>query len=262
MSERLWTAAERYEPYMGRWSRLLAARFVPWVDGVQGGAWLDVGCGTGALTAAVLADRAPRRVTGVDPSHAFVAHARAGNPDGRAGFAVANAMALPLRDGRFDRVVAGLVLNFTPDPRQAVAEMRRVTRPGGTVGAYVWDYAGRMQLIRTFFDAAIALDSAAAELDEGRRFPICQPGPLAGLFEAAGLSDVEVEGIEVPTVFADLDDYWNPFLGGGAPAPAYLASLTEDARVRLRERLRATLPTAADGSIPLVARAWAVRGRV
>jgi hypothetical protein len=138
--------------------------------------------------------------------------------------------------------------------------MARAAAPGGVVGAYVWDYSGKMELIRYFFDAAAALDPAAAELDEGPRFPLCHPGALAALFEASGLEAVETRPIEIATVFRDFDDYWQPFLGGQGPAPSYAVSLSEERRAALRERLRAALPVAPDGSIPLVARAWAVRG--
>jgi hypothetical protein len=128
------------------------------------------------------------------------------------------------------------------------------------VAAYVWDYAGRMELIRQFWDAAAALDPAAAGLDEGRRFPLCRPGPLAALFAGAGLAGVATRPIDVPTRFADFDDYWSPFLGGQGPAPGYAMSLDPQRRSALREALRARLPAAADGSIALTARAWAVKG--
>ena len=121
--------------------------------------------------------------------------------------------------------------------------------------------ADRMQLMRHFWDAAVALDPEAGDLDEGRRFPICRPEALERLFAGAGLEDVAVRPIDVPTVFRDFDDYWSPFLGGQAPAPSYAMSLPEERRGALRERIRAGLPTADDGSIRLIARAWAVRGR-
>jgi hypothetical protein len=117
-----------------------------------------------------------------------------------------------------------------------------------------------MDLIRAFFDAAIAEDPAAIDADEGRRFPICRPDALTATFRDAGLAEVDVRAIDVPTVFADFDDYWTPFLSGIGPAPGYAMRLSEERRAALRERLRATLPTAADGSIALIARAWAVRG--
>jgi hypothetical protein len=139
--------------------------------------------------------------------------------------------------------------------------MRRAARKGAKVAAYVWDYAQGMQMMRRFWDAAAALDPAGAGgKDEALRFQLCRPDPLRMLFEEAGLRRVEVSAIEVPTVFRDFDDYWAPFLGGQAPAPAYCMSLAEDRRAALRERLRATLPAEPDGSIHLSARAWAVQG--
>jgi SAM-dependent methyltransferase len=147
-----------------------------------------------------------------------------------------------------------------PQPERVVAEMARAVRPGGAVAAYVWDYAGNMQLMRHFWNAAAALDPAAAQLDEGRRFPICHPDRLAELFRGAGLKGVAARPIDIPTDFRAFDDYWQPFLGGQGPAPSYAMSLSEERRAALRERLRGALPTAIDGSIPLVARAWAVRG--
>jgi SAM-dependent methyltransferase len=256
----VWAAGDAYEPFIGRWSRPVARELVAWLGVGGGGAWLDVGCGTGALSQAVLDMADPAAVVCLDPSVGFVAYARAQLADRRARFVAADARRLPLADGRFDAVVSGLVLNFVPDPVRAVREMARVTRPGGRVVAYVWDYAGRMQLIRRFWDAAAATDPAAVELDEGRRFAVCRPEPLARLFRDAGLAEVGVRPIEVPTRFRDFDDYWTPFLGGQGPAPGYLTSLDEPRRAALREELRRRLPVAADGSIPLVARAWAVGG--
>jgi SAM-dependent methyltransferase len=196
----------------------------------------------------------------VDRSEGFAAFARARLPADRCRVLVGDAAALPVPDGAFDVVVSGLMLNFLPEPSRGVAEMARAARPGGWVAAYVWDYADGMQMLRSFWDAAVALDPAARELDGGRRFPICAPMPLAALMREA-LAGVEVRPIDVPAVFRDLDDLWTPFLGGQGPAPSYVASLDEEARGALRERLRATLPAEADGSIALTARAWAARGR-
>jgi len=256
----VWAVGSSYEAYVGRWSRLVARELIAWLEVAGGGAWLDVGCGTGALSQTVLGAADPAQVVGLDPSAGFVAHTRERLAGPRARFVVADARALPLAAGRFDATVSGLVLNFVPDPGTAVREMARVTRAGGRVAAYVWDYAGRMEPMRRFWDAAAALDPAAAALDEGRRFPICRPEPLAGLFRDAGLAEVEVRPIEVPTRFRDFNDYWTPFLGGQGPAPAYTVALDEPRRAALREELRARLPVAPDGSIPLVARAWAARG--
>jgi len=195
----------------------------------------------------------------VDASAGYVAYAREQVTDARARFAVADARDLRLDGGAFDVVVSGLVLNFVPEAERAVREWARVARAGGRVAAYVWDYAGEMQLMRHFWDAAVALDPGALELDEGRRFPICRPEPLAELWRGSGLGEVEVRAIDVPTRFRDFDDYWSPFLGGQAPAPGYAMSLSGEARDALRDRIRAGLPVSGDGSIELMARAWAVR---
>jgi SAM-dependent methyltransferase len=223
---------------------------------------MEVGCGTGALTETVLATADPVSVLAVDRSPGYLGYARRRLAGGRVGLGVADARWLPAMDGSVDCIVSGLVLNFVHDPARAVAEMTRVCRPGGVVAAYVWDYAEGMQPIRLFWDAAVAIEPAAAELDEGRRFPLCQPDRLAELFAAAGLTRVESTAIAVPTRFRDFDDYWTPFLGGQGPAPGYCAGLSADAKLRLRDRLQSTLPSAGDGSIPLSARAWAVRGTV
>lgn len=256
-----WAAGKLYEPYVGRWSRLVAKDFLAWLKAPPDLDWLDVGCGTGALTEAILKEARPRSVKGIDPSAGFVEHAKAHVADRRAAFEIGDAQSLPVQTAQFDAAVAGLVLNFVPKTLQAVREMARAVRPGGLVAAYVWDYAGKMELMRYFWDAAVALDRAAFELDEGRRFPLCQPDPLTDLFRQAELADVQVRPIDVPTRFRDFDDYWTPFLGGQAPAPGYAMSLSEERRGALRDRIRSKLPIASDGSIDLVARAWAIRGR-
>jgi SAM-dependent methyltransferase len=260
MPAEVWENAESLERYVGRWSRLVAREFVAWLQVPPGSRWLDVGCGSGALTETVLAEAEPESIDGVDTSEAFVAYAASRVTDPRASFAVADAQALDRPDAAYDAVASSLVLNFLPDPARGAAEMRRVARPGGVVAGYVWDYAGEMQLMRRFWDAAAELDPAAADLDEGRRMAGCNPADLEALFAGAGLEEVETRAIDVPTVFADFDDYWSPFEGGQGPAPGYCVSLPPDRRAALRERLRETLPAASDGSISLVARAWAVRG--
>lgn len=255
-----WEVGLAYEPYVGRWSRLVASEFLKWLAVPSRRRWLDVGCGTGALTQTILQTADPRAVTGVDRSEGFMSAARAQVHDARADFKVGDAQHLPVDTAAFDVAVSGLVLNFLPQPEQAVSEMARAVPPGGIVAAYLWDYAGKMQLLRHFWNAAVALDPAAFELDEGRRFPLCQPKPLSDLFKSVALAEVEVRAIDIATDFRDFDDYWSPFLGGQGPAPTYAMSLSEERRTALRARLRAALPVAVDGSIPLVARAWAVRG--
>jgi SAM-dependent methyltransferase len=254
-----WDSGSPYEQYVGRWSRRVAPAFLAWLGLPDGLRWLDVGCGTGALCAAVLDGCSPSTVIGVEPSAGFLAIARHGFGD-RVDLRTGSAGALPLPDGSVDVVVSGLVLNFIPDLSAAFAEMTRVAVAGGTIGAYVWDYAGGMELMRCFWDAAVELDRDAARLDEGIRFPLCTPDGLHAQFAAANFGDIGVTAIDIPTPFPSFEDYWKPFLGGQGPAPAYAMSLDESARLRLRERIRDRLPTQADGSIALTARAWAVRG--
>jgi SAM-dependent methyltransferase len=203
----------------------------------------------------------PSLVVGVEPSEGFLTTARE-NLAGRAVFHRGSATAIPLEDSSVDATVSALVLNFVTDQPAALVEMARVTANGGTIGAYVWDYAGRMEPIRIFWDAAIELNPDAARLDEGVRFPLCRPEALRTLFVSAGLSEIEATAIDIPARFASFEDYWQPFLGGQGPAPTYAMSLDEAARARLRARLRERIPAGADGSISLTARAWAVRAAV
>jgi SAM-dependent methyltransferase len=256
-----WSSGDSYELYVGRWSRALAPRFLDWARLPAGAAVLDVGSGTGALSEAVVKHGA-RRLVGIDSSAAYVDHAAAQVPRGSADvrFECGDAQNLPFADETFDAVVSGIALNFIPNPARAAREMRRVVKPGGLVALYVWDYAGRMELMRYFWDAAVTLDAAhAAPLDEGVRFPICNRGALTKLFLDAGFGKVETGYIDQPTIFRDFDDYWTPFLGGQAPAPGYCMSLSENQRAALRDLIRARLPVSPDGSIALIARAWTLR---
>ena len=255
-----WVTGDAYEAYMGRWSRLLARVFVEWLHPKPSANWLEVGCGTGALTSAICELCEPASVVACDPSEPFIEHARSNLSDSRASFRVAGAEALPRRDGGFDAVVSGLVLNFLPDAGEALSSIRERLRRGGTVAAYVWDYAEGMEFLRFFWEEAVASDPRAAALDEGRRFPLCRTPALAALFRAAGLAQVETHSLEIPTHFATFDDYWTPFLGGTGPAPSYVASLNPTSRESLKERLRGRLHAGSDGRIQLRARAWAVRG--
>jgi SAM-dependent methyltransferase len=256
-----WTAADAYESYMGRWSRPLARAFVGWLAAPPGGHWLDVGCGTGALTEAICELADPASVAACDPSRSFVDHARKAIQDGRVSFVVAGAEDLAQRTEAFDWIVSGLVLNFVADPARAIGLMSQRLRPGGVVAACVWDYGDGIEFLRRFWDEAVELDSRAADLDEGRRFPLCQPEALRSLFAGAGLQHVAGHVLEIPTRFRDFEDFWTPFLRGTGPAPSYAASLSGAGRDLLRDRLRGRLKLEADGNIRLQARAWAVRGQ-
>lgn len=255
----VWNSSDDYNRYVGRWSRIVAQKFFGWLAVPPESNWLDVGCGTGMLSRLILETQSPKSLHGVDSSPDYVAYARAQNPDERADFIVGNAMDLPSNDDTYDAAVAGLVLNFTPDPATAISQMARVTRRGGTVAAYVWDYAGDMQMMRFYWDAVVALSDEGSAVDEGLRFPYCNPPGLTALFQGAGLTNVETTAIDVPTVFRDFDDYWSPFLGGQGAAPAHAMRQDEQTRTALREHIRSKLPFESDGSIHLIARAWAVQ---
>jgi len=257
-----WTAPEAYEWRAGRWSRLVGHEFIAWLALREDLAWLDVGCGTGILTQVILERCAPRRVAGIDPDKQSLSRACEQVRDPRAEFHCGHAEQLPFANGEFDAATSGLVLNMLDDPPTAVAEMKRVLRPGGTLACYVWDFGGEMQMMRRFWDAAIALDSGAQEKDQATRFPNCNPEFLSRLFRDAGLGAVETRGIVVPTVFADFEDYWAPMVRGDGTIPNYCASLSNQQLARLRQRLESSLARAPDGKIHLTARAWAVCGTV
>jgi SAM-dependent methyltransferase len=257
----VWERGDPYEQYVGRWSRQVAPLFLNWLGVSPDRRWLDIGCGTGAICAAILDACSPLSVVGVEPSDGFLESARR-QLEGRVRFYRGDATAIPLEDSSVDVVVSGLVLNFVPDQAAALAEMARVTSTGGIIAAYVWDYAEKMELMRYFWDAAIQLDPSIAHLDEGLRFPICNPEALVKLFAAAKLEHIEVRAIEIPTPFASFEEYWSPFLGGQGPAPVYAMSLEESARLRLRESLRERIPVLVDGSILMIARVWAIQARV
>ena len=256
-----WSDGLSYELYVGRWSREVAKEFIGWLSLPTGQRWLDIGCGTGALSESILQRASPKSVTGIDVSEHYIGFARRNSHEPNATFHVGSVDVLPFSGEAFDAVVSGLALNFLPHPDKAVSEMRRVIVPGGTVAAYVWDYAGEIEFMRYFWDAAVALDPRAEMLDEGRRFPLCEPAALARLFSGAGLQGVDTRSIDVKTVFRDFEDFWSPFLGGQGPAPGYVMSLSPEKRNALREELLGQLPINEDGSIQLIARAWAVRGK-
>jgi ubiquinone/menaquinone biosynthesis C-methylase UbiE len=255
-----WQAGDSYEGYMGRWSRQVAPRFLDWLGVPNGLDWLEVGCGSGALSAAILDRCNPGTLVSIEPSEGFVSTARANVPDERAEFRVGDAQALPLETASRDVIASALVLNFVPDKEMALAEMKRVVRPGGMIGFYVWDYpGGGVEFMRAFWNAATALDPSALSLTEDSRFPFCTPESLTDLVKSAGLSSVDCTPIEVPTVFRDFEDYWHPFTMGAGPAPGYCVNLDPEARQRLKEKLNDDLPRSEDGSIAFKARAWAIK---
>jgi SAM-dependent methyltransferase len=251
-----------YERFMGRWSRQLAPLLVKFVGVREGDAVLDIGSGTGALTAAIAQAVPSARIVGVDPAAAYVAYAQARVTGGTVRFVVGDAQQLQLPDRSFDRVVSLLVMNFIPDPAKALREMIRVSRPGAIVAAAVWDYGNGMQMLRRFWDEAVARDPTIAARDE-HNMPLCRPGELAEMWRAQGLLQVEEQPLVIQTRFASFDDYWMPFLGGQGPAGTYAVKLPEAQRGVLRAGLRQRLlGNGEDRAINLEARAWAVKGVV
>lgn len=257
-----WQAGDSYEVFMGRWSRRIAPLFLDFIALPAGLDWLEVGCGTGALSAAIISRCNPKSLVAVDPSEGFLAKARTDVTDPRAEFRKGDAQELAIETASRDAAVSALTLNFVPDRAKALSEMKRVVRPGGAVAFYVWDYpGGGLEFLRNFWTDAAALDPKGVELAEARRFPFCTPDGLTVLAREAGLANITCEALDTPTVFSDFDDYWRPFTMGAGPAPGYVASLAQEARERLKDRLEASLPREADGSIALKARAWAVKAK-
>jgi SAM-dependent methyltransferase len=245
-----------YDRFMGRYSTKLA---VPLADAAgigPGQTVLDVGCGPGALAAELVRRVGAEHVSAVDPAPQFVEAVRGRLPgvDARVG----RAEELPFPDGRFDAALAQLVLHFVSDAEATAREMRRVVRPGGVVAACVWDFGGGMQMLRLFWDAALALDPAAP--DEEHTRPFGRDGEIAGLFERAGLEDVERGSLEVEASYEDFDDFWTPFLSTTGPAGAYAGALDDGHRARLHDELR-TRVGSPEGPFTLKAKAWYGKGR-
>ena len=258
----IFAESDAYERFMGRWSRQLAPLLIRHAEVANGDSVLDIGSGTGALSVALIDAFPSVRVTGVDPSGAYVRAAQARASSERARFLVGDAQSLDLPNQTFARTLSLLVMNFIPDSTKALREMVRVTRTGGVVAAAVWDYGDGMEMLRVFWDEAVALDPAIAARDE-RNMPLCRSGELAALWRANGLQQVDERPIVIPLAFTSFDDYWQPFLGGQGPAGAYTASLSREARAALEARLRKRLlGERKDGPFTLQARAWAVTGVV
>jgi SAM-dependent methyltransferase len=257
----MFSAAESYESYMGRWSRLLAPKFIAFTGVAEGDRVLDVGTGTGSLASSLGEALRSVDVVAIDPSEGFIGFAQKSSKSARIQFERGDAQALRFPDASFDAAMALLVLNFIPDERKALAEMRRVTRPQGRIGACVWDYGAGMQSLRIFWDEVVAMDPAMAPKDE-RHMKLSREGELAALWKSAGLVEVEEKPLTIEQAFASFDDYWGPFLKGAGPGGAYVASLPEALRAELGARLkRRVLGHRKDGPFVLSASAWSVKGR-
>lgn len=256
-----WREGQSYDLYMGRWSALIAERFLPWLDPPAEADWVEVGCGTGALSRAVLQQARPRSLLGLDRSEDFIAVARDQTDDPRARFDIGDALDLPLPDGSVDVATSALMLNFLPDMAQGLREMQRVLRRGGLLCFYVWDYpGGGMGLIDRFWRTAEKVFPTAAELNESRRFPRCTEAGLRRLCAEVGLPDCSVTAIERSSEFPDFESFWHPFTLRAGPAPGYVASLSPKDLGLLREALAQDVGP--ERPITLPARVWAVRARL
>lgn len=254
-----WSSGDPYEYFMGRWSKRMAPVFLQWLNFPYHSRWLDLGCGTGALSEAITTAARPEHLYCIDPSAEFLAKAKERHLQ-NASFLIGSASHIPIPDATVDIVVSGLALNFFPDLPAAFSEIKRVLKPDGTIAAYVWDYAGKMEFLRVFWDAAQAIDTAAYQLDEGNRFAICNTESLQEAFSTAGFSNIKSSCLDVDTAFKNFADYWDPFLGGQGPAPTYLASLSAVKQEQLKAAIQQQLPVNADGTIQLKARAIAIQG--
>jgi SAM-dependent methyltransferase len=255
-----WKNAIAYEKLMGRWSTLVAQIFLSWLAIPPARIWLDVGCGTGSLTKLILETYHPKEIISIDASSDFISYAQRSIINSSVRFKVGLAQSLDVDSNTIDAVVSGLVLNLVPEPKVAILEMLRVTKPGGKIGAFLWDYAEGMQMWRYFWDAAIELDDKAKEFDPRIRFPLCQEGQLESLFRELGLKQVEATAIEIKTVFQNFEDYWQPLLGSVGSVASYMMNLNQKNKQMLEDKLRKSLPINDNGSISLTARAWAVKG--
>ena len=255
-----WASGNLYHAYMGQWSELIAEQFIAWLQSADNLTWLDVGCGPGALTRMILANGSPKSIIGIDPSQDFLDEAQRSIQAQTVAFKQGSGTDLQFENNQFDRVVSALALNFMPDPQQAVTEMTRVAKSKGVIALYVWDYAGKMEWLKYFWDVAILLDADANAYDEGQRFPICHPDRLNELFTIAELQNIETHAVDVPARFDNFEEYWNLFQIGSFPAPAYLKALPENKQLQLKDKLRDTVPTQPDETIELITRAWAIRG--
>jgi SAM-dependent methyltransferase len=252
-----------YEVWLGRWANRLARAFLDFVDFPETGELLDVGCGTGALTLAMVERWPERGIIGVDVAAPFIAYAQSRRVGDRPIFEVGDACALKYQDRRFAGVTAHLVFLFIPKPEIALHEMRRVTCSGGTVAAVVWDSRGGLVFQRMLWDTAVAIDpNARVARDSLFANPVAIPGGLAGFFREAGLAAVEEQSLTIRMDYANFEDYWQPFLGGQGPVGAYFTNLTPDLKVRIKEAVRdAYCSGSPDGPRSLTASAWAVQGK-
>jgi SAM-dependent methyltransferase len=251
--------AAAYEAFMARWSRAAGEVFLEWLAPPKHASWLDVGCGTGVFTQLIFDAASPASVAAIDPTRVQIEYARRQPVGRRADFRVADAQALPFADRTFDAVVAALAINFIADRPRAIAEMRRVARPGGVVAGYVWDFEGERSpgsLLRA------GLEATGVEVPDLPGVADCAVPALQSLFEGAGLARIASRTIDVTLSFSGFDDLWRDLRPNFGPRGKIVASLSEAQRTRLIDNLRASLPAGPDGSVSCSARAHAIKARI
>ena len=259
----IWKNGEAYENFMGQWSRIVGKQFLEWLQPTEGARWLEVGCGTGAFTQVILDQGAPGEVVGVDPAEAQLAFAKEKVADSKVVFRTGDALGLPFDDSEFDLAVSALVLNFVPDQKKMISEMKRVVRTSGTIALYVWDFAGLKPVAQHIAATIAARDPTAAQrAASGQGFETTRPEYLLQLFENASLLDVDTRPIEINVGFEDFDAYWFANTEFASPVGQYVGGLSAQEREKFVVEVRERLPVSDDGSIHYMARAQAVRGVV
>jgi ubiquinone/menaquinone biosynthesis C-methylase UbiE len=247
-----------YERMMGRWSRLAGDQFLDWIEAPRGLRWIDVGCGNGAFTEALIARAAPAAVTGIDPSEGQIAYARTRPGAATAQFQVSDAQSLPFADNSFDAASMALVIVFVDDPSKAVAEMARVVRPGGLLATYMWSFPDGFPLR----PLGIALKSLGLNPLTPPNADAARMENLSNFWKQVGLQSIETRVIRIQLAYADFDDFWQSVSAPVGTSGQAIAALSPDAREQLKARLREQLPVAADGRITYEAIANAVKGKV
>jgi SAM-dependent methyltransferase len=256
---RLFADGEAYERLMGRWSRVAGKIFLDWLDTPANVRWLDVGCGNGAFTEALIARCAPVEVIGIDPSEGQLAFARTRPAARSAQFRIGDAEALPFGDDRFDVAVMALVVTYLSDPGRAIAEMARVVRPGGWVATYVWDIPGAGTPVHPIY---VAMESLGMPAPRPPGAAVSRRDAMRTLWEDAGLESIESRVIRIPVVYSDFDDFWDSNSVPVAPSGKAIHDMSPAARERVRARVREQLAVGSDGRIAYESFANAVKGRV
>lgn len=257
--ESFFTDGAAYERRVGRWSRIAGEVFLDWLALPVGLRWLDVGCGTGAFSELVVERCSPRETSAVDPSADQINYAQTRQLAARVNYRVGDAQALPFDDDEFDVAAMALVISFVPDPAQAIAEMKRVVAPGGTVASYMWDVDGRCN---TQEPLRQALEAMGVELPPTPRVEFTRLDTMHDLLTSVGLEDVADRTIEIQLQFADFDDYWSAETGQTTPATKPILAMSKAEVEQLKTLLKEQMPADADGLISYLVRANAIKGHV